>query len=135
MRRSDFQHLRCRLDPALPIILADVVRLRLALRNLLDNAVRHGGAAQDSPLVDLSAEGADLKLLVRDFGPGVEDGQLPHLAEPFYRADQARQRSTGGVGLGLHLSRLVAHAHGGSLTLRNADPGLDVTLRLPMRTP
>ena len=71
-------------------------------------------------------------MVVRDFGPGAEDAQLAHLAEPFYRTDEARQRSTGGVGLGLYLARLVAQAHGGSLLLRNALPGLEVTLLLPL---
>ena len=50
----------------------------------------------------------------------------------FYRTDHARQRSTGGVGLGLYLSRLVAQAHGGSLVFRNAQPGLEVALSLPL---
>ncbi|MEG1768575.1 MAG: ATP-binding protein, partial [Comamonas sp.] len=52
--------------------------------------------------------------------------------EPFYRADAARQRSTGGVGLGLYLCRLVAQAHGGSLVLGNAQPGLRATVTLPL---
>ena len=68
------------------------------------------------------------------FGPGVDEVQLPHLSEAFYRADAARQRSTGGVGLGLYLCRLVAQSHGGTLQLRNAQPGLRATLSLPLRT-
>jgi signal transduction histidine kinase len=68
---------------------------------------------------------------VRDFGPGVEESALPHLAEPFYRPDAARERSMGGVGLGLYLCKLVAQAHGGSLAVRNALPGLEVSVVLP----
>jgi signal transduction histidine kinase len=68
---------------------------------------------------------------VRDFGPGVDDAHLAHLSEAFYRADAARQRSTGGVGLGLYLCRLVAQAHNGTLRIRNAQPGLELTLSLP----
>jgi signal transduction histidine kinase len=63
----------------------------------------------------------------------VPDAQLSRLAEPFYRTDEARQRSTGGVGLGLYLVRLVAQAHGGQLAFRNARPGLEVTVSLPLR--
>jgi signal transduction histidine kinase len=70
-------------------------------------------------------------LVVRDHGPGVEASVLPHLAEPFYRPDSARSRATGGVGLGLYLCKLVAQAHGGSLSLRNAHPGLEVSVTLP----
>jgi signal transduction histidine kinase len=79
----------------------------------------------------LKQPGRGVELIVRDFGPGVDIEQLAHLTEPFYRADGARQRSTGGVGLGMYLCRLVAEAHGGSLEVRNAEPGLAVTVRLP----
>ena len=58
---------------------------------------------------------------------------MPHLAEPFLRGDAGRQRSTRGVGLGLYLCRLVAQAHGGSLQFRNAQPGLEVVVSLPLK--
>ena len=60
---------------------------------------------------------------MRDHGPGVPAAQLARLGEAFYRPDDARSRSSGGVGLGLHLCRLVAQAHGARLRLRNAEPG------------
>jgi signal transduction histidine kinase len=53
---------------------------------------------------------------------------LPRLADAFYRPDAARTRASGGVGLGLHLCRLVAQAHGGELRIRHAQPGLDVAM-------
>ena len=68
---------------------------------------------------------------LRDHGPGVPPEQLAQLAEPFYRPDGARQRGTGGVGLGLYLARMVAQAHGGRLLLRNAEPGLLAQVVLP----
>ena len=112
--------LRLELAPQLPTAELDPVRLRLALRNLIDNALRHGAATDTPPCVRTVLDGGRLELSVRDFGPGVDDAHLAHLSEAFYRADAARQRSTGGVGLGLYLCRLVAHAHGGRLDLRNA---------------
>ena len=129
---DDFAHVRQELQDGLPLVALDDARLRLAVRNLLDNAVRHGADAAQAPLVSLVKEGASVKLVVRDFGPGVDVAQLARLAEPFYRTDETRQRSTGGVGLGLYLSRLVAQAHGGSLRFENADPGLQVALLLPL---
>lgn len=69
---------------------------------------------------------------VRDHGPGVPPEQLAHLSEAFYRPDSARQRASGGVGLGLYLVRLVAQAHGGRFAVRNAQPGLAVSLELPV---
>ena len=67
---------------------------------------------------------------VRDFGAGVAEDQIPNLGQPFYRPDAARTREGGGVGLGLYLCRLVAQAHGGSFTVRNAQPGLEVEVLL-----
>jgi signal transduction histidine kinase len=72
-----------------------------------------------------------VKITVRDHGPGVPDAALPHLAEPFYRPDASRERATGGVGLGLYLCRLVADAHGAAWQVRNAQPGLAVSVLLP----
>ena len=54
------------------------------------------------------------------------------LAQAFYPTDAARQRSTGGVGLGLNLCRLIAQAHGGKLTVKNANPGLEVRVTLAL---
>lgn len=118
-------------SPGLPPLALDRARLRLLLRNLLGNALRHGGDAAGRPSVATALDADAVRLIVRDHGPGVPEEQLARLAEPFYRPDAARQRSTGGVGLGLYLCRLVAQAHGGRLELRNAHPGLEVTLHLP----
>jgi signal transduction histidine kinase len=124
--------LHLELAPRWPAVALDPVRLRLALRNLIDNALRHGAAADVPPCVRTALAEGRLELSVRDFGPGVDAAQLAHLSQAFYRADAARQRSTGGVGLGLYLCRLVAQAHGGTLRIRNAQPGLEATLSLPL---
>jgi signal transduction histidine kinase len=78
--------------------------------------------------VDGKVQGVELE--VRDFGPGVDVTQVDRLTEPFYRTDGARARATGGVGLGMYLCRLIAEAHGGTLTVRNAHPGLQIVARL-----
>lgn len=126
------QPLQLDLTEGLPPVPADPARIRLLLRNLIGNALRHGAGATLPPVITLRAEGPGQVLLsVRDHGPGVPPEHLPHLAEAFYRPDSARTRAAGGVGLGLHLCRQVALAHGGTLTLRNAGPGLAAELRLP----
>ena len=130
--------------PDLPVLPLDPARLRLLLRNLLDNALRHGrpsGAGpasgpgtEPAPTLSLRPSGAapgGIDIEVRDFGPGVPEDQLPKLAEPFYRPDSARTRGAGGVGLGLTLCKLVAQAHGGGLEIRNAQPGLSVRATVP----
>jgi signal transduction histidine kinase len=115
---------------ALPL---DRIRVRLLLRNLLDNALRHsaGAPVPVTLYVRALATGQGIELEVRDHGPGVPQDQLAHLGQPFFRPDTARTRSAGGVGLGLYLCRLVAQAHGGSLVVRNAQPGLSVVVSLP----
>jgi signal transduction histidine kinase len=118
-------------DPSLPPLPLDPARMRLLLRNLLDNALRHSAGAPQPPELHLRAVGQGLQIEVRDHGPGVPDDQLPHLAEPFFRPDTARTRAQGGVGLGLYLCKLVAQAHGGTFAVRNAAPGLAVTVTLP----
>ena len=122
---------RLELAPGLPQQPLDRSRLRLLLRNLLDNALRHGAGAEP-PVLRTALEGGVLVLSVRDHGPGVPEAALAQLASAFYRPDAARTRDAGGVGLGLYLCRLVAQAHGGRLVLANAQPGLRVELRLPL---
>jgi signal transduction histidine kinase len=115
----------------LPAVSVDAARVRLLLRNLVDNALRHGADAAVAPAVTLSASAGVLTIEVRDHGPGVPPDQLAQLAQAFYRPDSARTRSAGGVGLGLYLCRLMAQAHGGTFAVRNAQPGLAVTVTLP----
>ncbi|MDP2368463.1 ATP-binding protein [Rhodoferax sp.] len=122
----------------LPPLQLDRARMRLLLRNLLDNALRHSSEATQPPRISVQLDSSgpsgglpSVRITVRDHGPGVPDAALPHLAEPFYRPDAARERATGGVGLGLYLCKLVAVAHGGSFAIDNAQPGLQVVVTLP----
>lgn len=114
----------------LPALALDRTRMRLLLRNLLDNALRYSAEAAQPPRMTLTRQDGGVLLAVRDFGPGVDADQLARLTEPFYRTDSARQRATGGVGLGMYLCRLVAQAHGSRLQVDNAAPGLRVQLLL-----
>jgi signal transduction histidine kinase len=130
---SEFAGQPVHLDLAegLPGLRLDRPRVALLLRNLVDNACRHGAAAAEPVTVSTRLDGATVQLSVRDHGPGVPEAQLARLTEPFYRPDIARTRATGGVGLGLYLCKLVAQSHGATLTLRNAQPGLEARVRWP----
>ncbi|MBK7002051.1 MAG: HAMP domain-containing protein [Rhodoferax sp.] len=116
----------------LPQLALDASRMRLLLRNLLDNALRHGAGVDSPPTVALEPlQDGGIQLTVRDRGPGVTDEQLTRLGQPFYRPDAARSREGGGVGLGLYLCRLVVSAHGGQWVVRRANPGLEICVTLP----
>lgn len=126
------QPIQLSLAGELPVLQLDRPRATLLLRNLIDNACRHGVAAGEPVTVNTWVDGDAVCLSVRDHGPGVPEDQLSRLAEPFYRPDVARTRAAGGVGLGLYLCRLVAQSHGGTLALRNASPGLEASVRWPV---
>jgi signal transduction histidine kinase len=70
---------------------------------------------------------------VIDHGPGIDASDLEHITEPFYRADTARQRSTGGYGLGLYLCKLIVEAHAGAIEIQSSPgQGTRVIVRLPI---
>lgn len=117
------------IEPGLPALRLDRLRVQLLLRNLVHNALRHNDAARGAVQLSLVRDGQGQRVSVRDFGPGVPPESLPQLGQPFYRPDVARTRHGGGVGLGLCLCRLVAEAHGGRLELRNAEPGFEASVR------
>jgi signal transduction histidine kinase len=115
---------------------ADSTRLRLLIKNLLENALRY--TPPDGSPVELSvaATGDAVEIRVRDHGRGMSPQELSRATEPFYRADPARSRVTGGLGLGLYLCRRIAEAHGGSLKISSEmGCGTQVVVRLPQRQP
>ncbi|QIM52444.1 HAMP domain-containing sensor histidine kinase [Hydrogenophaga crocea] len=129
--RPEAQRTVLRVAENLPPVPLDRVRMRLLLRNLLDNALRHAGDAAAPVELHLAHADGGVRFVVRDHGPGVPEERLSQLGQAFYRPDSARTRDAGGVGLGLYLCRLVAQAHGGRCEIRNAHPGLRVSVTLP----
>ena len=108
----------------------DKLRTRLLLTNIVNNAIRHG---RDKPItVRVSFSNTHVLLEVEDQGEGISAEHMQHLSEPFYRADSARQRNTGGFGLGLYLCQLIAQAHGGRLEISSEiGVGTHVKVYLP----
>jgi signal transduction histidine kinase len=101
----------------------DAIRIKLLLKNLIENAIHHNANDAQLPQVTLEKRESAICFTVRDYGKGIEEQHLPYLTEPFYRVDPARQRQTGGFGLGLYLCRMIAEAHGGTLEVANAQGG------------
>ena len=110
-------------------ITGDARLLRRLVRNLLENARRHGGAAPVS--ASLCRQAGALQLDVCDSGPGVPEEQRERIFEPFYRLPGASE-AAGGVGLGLSLVRQIAQHHSGDVAcLANAGRGCCFRVTLP----
>ncbi len=110
----------------------DAGLLRSAVENIVRNAIFYSGQGGKVG-VRLSQEDGTALVTVRDNGPGVPESALPLLFKPFYRVDDSRGTTTGGMGLGLAIVRNAALAHGGSVSAKNVVPhGLELELRLPV---
>jgi two-component system osmolarity sensor histidine kinase EnvZ len=117
---------RCGQLPAASIT-GDADLLARALDNLIENALRYGGAPVQ---VELRAAAGTAEIRVADHGPGIPADRRDEALQPFTRLDAAR--SGGGVGIGLALADAIARGHGGGLTLQDTPGGgLTVSLRLP----
>jgi signal transduction histidine kinase len=117
-----------------PTLRCDPKLLRRVIDNLLDNAAKY---AESSPIeLTVSIDGDVVNIEVADHGPGMSPEVAARAFEPFYRADESRDRRRGGVGLGLSIVRSIVEAHGGKAELDTApDRGTRVTARIPRRSP
>jgi heavy metal sensor kinase len=106
--------------------------LRMVFVALTDNALRYS-PAEEMVTIRISKEGGRASVAVCDRGPGLAPEEAQRIFEPFYRIDEARNRSQGGVGLGLPLVRSIVEAHGGTVELVTAPgQGATFTVLLPL---
>jgi signal transduction histidine kinase len=103
--------------------------LKRCLSNLIDNAIRYGQEAN----IEIHDDEGELQIIIVDAGPGLPEGALRDVFEPFYRLEPSRNPDTGGTGLGLSIARNIARGHGGELRLENNSDGrgLRALLSLP----
>jgi len=124
--------------PAEPlVVLGERDELVRALENLVENALKYGAAGKRVDIAlargETRAGAPEVRIGVRDFGPGIPPEHLPRLTERFYRVDVADSRSQGGTGLGLALVKHVVNRHGGRLSI-DSTPGAGAafTMHLPL---
>lgn len=102
-----------------------------AIFNLIENAIKYnrpGGSVS----VRLEQNGADVRIRVEDTGTGIEADALPHIFEPFYRADPSRSQQIPGSGLGLSVVKLIVERHGGEIKVtsqRESGSAFDIMLK------
>jgi len=117
------------------VIDGDARLLHSALENIVRNSVRYtaAGTAVDLSLARDRDRADSWRITIRDHGPGVPEGMLPRLFEPFVRVGDARDRASGGYGLGLAIAKKAIRLHGGEVFARNEpDGGLCVIVTLPL---
>ncbi len=104
--------------------------LRSAVENVLRNAVKY---SKDNTKVEVSLKrnSKNAEITVRDYGDGVPENEIANLFRPFYRVHTARDRKTGGIGLGLAIAERAVNAHDGKIAAKNLENGLAVQISLP----
>ncbi len=122
------------IPPDLPPVFGDPRLLRSAFDNLLDNALKHGGAGRWIRVSGrFAAPEREVRISVEDRGPGIDPGDQAEIFEPFCRGRAAMEAQIPGCGLGLSLVRSAAEAHRGSVTLvSEPGRGSTFTIRLPV---
>ena len=114
------------------LIHADPVLMHSAIENIIRNALRYT-PANSEVTVSLKQQKNKLSISIKDQGTGVPEDALPRLFEPFARISEARERKTGGFGLGLAITGRVIKAHGGTVFAKNRqEGGLSVFISLPL---
>lgn len=105
--------------------------LHRAFENVIRNAIRYsppGGTVE----IHLYRNQAQIKIAIRDHGPGIPENLIPRIFDPFFRADPSRDEATGGIGLGLAIARRAIRVHHGDITAENAHPGALLRFTLPV---
>jgi signal transduction histidine kinase len=113
-------------------VLGDAALLNRALNNVIHNAIRYA-PPETGIEIDVHREGERAAVIIRDHGQGVPDGEIGKIFLPYYRTDKARERTQGGVGLGLAITKRIIENHGGEIIATNAPTGgLVVTIYLKL---
>jgi len=124
-----------KIDPQLPLVIADAEALSKCVENLVSNAMKYSGENRSIRLhASYAAWGVspEVRISVEDKGMGISAADLPHVFEPFFRGQDAREGQIRGVGLGLYLVKRMMEAMGGGVSVSSKpSEGSVFTLHLP----
>ena len=125
--------LRPILPSGVPFVHADIGMIERALSNLVENALDYtpkGGEVA----VELTPDEGSVRIKVKDTGQGIEEGDLPHIFDRFYRADKSRSKLSGGTGLGLAIAQKIVEAHHTRISVASrVNQGTEFVFELPTR--
>lgn len=110
-------------------ILGNERLLQSAIENVIRNAVRY---TKDKVELTLEKNESTVSIKIRDYGEGIPEENLKEIFRPFYRVSEARDRKSGGIGLGLSITEQAVHAHQGCVSAKNVGDGLLVEISLPI---
>ena len=135
MAHKKQQQFQAHLADDLPFVWADIGLIERVLDNLLQNALRYT-APGGTITVALTLQGQSIAVQVTDTGHGIPPEDLPYIFDRFYRAGQGRPDATGGVGLGLAISKRILEIHGSNIAVDSIVPdGTTFTFPLPLAHP
>ncbi len=111
----------------------DQLRIKLLLKNLLDNACQYSDKVAGVIEIGLNLDNMLASIYVQDYGRGIDADEISRITEAFYRPDSSRQRHTGGYGLGLYLCKLIVDAHQGQISFESEPgKGARVSVQIPL---
>lgn len=114
-------------------VYVDEKRLRRAMQNVVENALKYSQHAGKPVQMSISGDDEHAVIAVKDFGDGISEEEQHRIFEPFYRVDKSRNRKSGGYGLGLSLCREIMRAHRGDIVLTSKPgEGTEIELVFPL---
>ena len=128
------KNIRINYEEAPIMIHADEDKMSQVFNNLLSNALKYSKDHGEITIV-AEKEGNEIVIRVKDTGIGIAEGDLPFIFERFYRADKSRSRQSGGIGVGLTITRAIIEAHEGTISVNSEfGRGSEFIIRLPQRS-
>jgi histidine kinase len=109
------------------IMMADPEKLRRVFTNIIENSLKYMDKENGEIHVSLRKTSEDIRISISDNGSGISQEALPYIFDQFYRAEQSRNKQTGGSGLGLSIAKMVIEAHGGTI-LAESEKGIGTRL-------